>query len=69
MLGWLAYAAIVLGGVGVILAALWWGDARVWRRALRENDRERRRVEAMNVDRRKAGLRPIPGPGRLARYR
>jgi hypothetical protein len=65
-MGWLAFAAIV-SAPGAIVWLLWWTDERAWRRALDENDRERQRIEAMNVDRRKAGLLPIPGPGRLRR--
>ncbi len=69
MFGWLGYAVIVLGGVGAILVVLWWLDERAWRRALEELNAERTRIDAMNVDRRRAGLLPIPGPGRLTRYR
>jgi hypothetical protein len=64
-------AVLILAGALVPLAfvgLLWLVDERAWRRALEENQREARRIADLNIERRRVDLRPIPGPGRLARY-
>jgi hypothetical protein len=65
-----ALAQMLLIGMGLgVLVGIWivlyvrWED----RREIEQHEAECRRIEAMNVDRRRAGLMPIPLPGKLAR--